>query len=319
MDYLDWCNHFHTLKRHLEDTLKGMGYHAFFSNTLQPSIGFDPTNTIYQLANGDLQERYLRTSPEREMKMALAHSHTSLFEIGKVFRGGPENQAPPYHIHEFWMCEFYKVNATLPELIADIEYLLTKCWQAFRKSDLFIFEKMTFEELFQTTTGHNLTPWLQSQSPEAALEQLDFIYADKIQPELARRPGFTLITDFPYPMCALAKEAPHTRTLPDAHKRFLRAELSTQGLELLNAYEEIETLPELKTRLEQTLAYQRHQQQNNGPLCDVRYEHALKKGLPKSSGCALGCDRLLMILLKSNQLMPHTTPSGTSGSPTVNP
>lgn len=303
MNYLAWCNHFYTLKTLLEATLQELGYHPFFSNTLQPSIGFDPTNSIYRVATEP--DCFLRSSPEREMKIALAHTRTSIFEIGKVFRGGADNQVPPYHIPEFWMCEFYRVNATLSDLSTDIEYLLKKSWELFRTTEIFTFKQVKFEDLFQATTGHPLTPWLQSLSNEAALEQLDFMYADKIQPELAHRPGFTLITEFPFPLCALAKETPSTHHLPWPHKRFLRAELSAYGIELLNAYEEIETLTDLKIRLSETLAYQRHQQHNPGPLLDVRYEHALKNGLPKSSGCALGLDRLLMILLKSNELMPH--------------
>jgi elongation factor P--(R)-beta-lysine ligase len=296
---LDWYRHFKVLKDTVEATFSTLKYSPIQTRILQSTIGFDPTNNVLKIQD---EPRFLRTSPELNMKIALQKYQASLYEIGKVFRGGKDNATGPIHREEFWMCEFYKIHASLEGLIQDIQVILKNSWQVFRSTEEFKFTQVKFNQIFQNVIAQDLTEWLAEKPSTEALDELDFIYADKIQPALNLIPGFVLLTHFPTPLSALAQVSPETKALPPHQQQFLRAELSFDGIELLNAYQEIEDFEDLTERLSNSLAYQRHEELNRGPLMDDATRYILEKGIPKSSGCALGLDRYLMILLKLNEL-----------------
>ncbi len=297
--YLSWCRALESLKSRFHTYFTDELFHPFYSPILQPSVGFDPTNTVYKLENPDGSNSFLRTSPERFMKVALSQTQTSLYEIGKVFRGGTENNVGPIHVQEFWMCEWYEIDTKLDSGIERCRHLIKTLWHSFRPQDEFRWQIISFDVLFHDATGKNLSDWLKTQTPESACSKLDFIYADQIHPLLAKEPGFTTLTGFPSVMAALAN--PNNPQAPWHERRHNRWETSFSGIELLNGYEEITEFEILQATISDQPRYLAHAK-DHGQLWDPTLIAALKKGIPSCTGCALGLDRLLMVLLGQDSI-----------------
>ena len=304
---LEHCQHLHNLTHHLDAFFGDQGFLPFYSPILQPSPGFDPTNTVYTLSNPDNLRRFLRTSPERSMKLHLALHQASIFEIGKVFRGGRDNLTGPHHHHEFWMCEWYHLDADMQQSLSFLSHLLEKIWHAFHPKQAFAFKTLPFDELFYQATSKSLSTWLKNEDPSTCLEQLDYIYADGFHPLLAKQDGFVVITQFPAPLAALANSSSTTQHLEIHEQRFDRWELSYKGIELLNGYTEITDVNELKKQLALQKRFQSHEQRHDAPLMDAQFSQILENfDFPACSGAALGMDRLLMVLLSQETLQTHS-------------
>src|SRR5690606_20470273 len=60
----------------------------------------------------------LHTSPEIWLKKGLALGLDKIYQLARVFRDDPEGR---HHSREFCMLEWYRVNATLDDLLSDVE------------------------------------------------------------------------------------------------------------------------------------------------------------------------------------------------------
>ena len=120
-------------------------------------------------------------------------------------------------------------------------------------------------------------------------EWLDLLLTACVQPTLGMESP-TILYDYPATQCALARIREGE---PPVAERF---ELFIQGVELANGYHELCDAAELRKRF----AHVNAQRVADGkrPLPeDSRLVAAMEHGLPASSGCALGLDRLLMLRL----------------------
>jgi lysyl-tRNA synthetase class 2 len=72
-------------------------------------------------------------------------------------------------------------------------------------------------------------------------------------------------------------------------------ELFAGGLELCNGYGEITDAEDLRRRFHEQIELRRSSGMPVPPL-DEAYLEALQRGMPPCSGCALGVDRLVMLL-----------------------
>ena len=118
---------------------------------------------------------------------------------------------------------------------------------------------------------------------------------DRVQPQLGMDTP-TVLFDFPAALGSLA------RSKPGLPSRVERWELFIAGLEIANAYSELISYDEQKSRFETAAQLRREQQRDIYPL-DEQYMALLRKGrLPESGGIALGIDRLLMVLTNASEL-----------------
>jgi lysyl-tRNA synthetase class 2 len=93
----------------------------------------------------------------------------------------------------------------------------------------------------------------------------------------------TFITDFPRDISPFAKSRPDD---PDTVERF---ELFIGGIELANAFTELNDPDDQRLRLEEQAAAM-------GGEVDVDYVTALEHGMPPTGGEGIGIDRLVMLL-----------------------
>jgi len=121
------------------------------------------------------------------------------------------------------------------------------------------------------------------------------IFLNEIEPQLIKDKQPKFLYDYPAPLSALAK-------IKKSDERFAeRFELYIGGMELADCYSELVDFNEQikRFRREKEVIKKRG---GKDFLEDQDYISALKQGLPKSSGVALGVDRLVMLFANSKSL-----------------
>lgn len=264
-----------------------------------PVTLFDDPRT---LAQG--RTLYLQTSPEFGMKRLLAAGEAqAIYQITRAFRGAEQGSQ---HNPEFTMLEWYRVG---DDYRAGMNLLAELAGEMFGAPDV---ARITYREAFQKYVGVDpfTTPVDQFYFVAArngqmfpALTSLGFDRDDWLNaltetvviPQLGA--GLPVVLcDYPASQSALAQ----TRQAGDVDvaERF---ELFFQGVELANGYHEL---------LAPEVLRERNRQHNQERAADQKYTlpeesrllDAMEHGLPACSGCALGVDRLVMLLAGASSI-----------------
>ena len=256
---------------------------------------------------------FLQTSPEYAMKVVLAEYGRSIYQICPAIRSGENSRR---HRIEFQLLEWYRCNYDLADLAQDLQKLLSLIKEVLGekfelKLDFSEIDKVTYKQLFVEFYGinphcssahelRNLAVHMGlSHLGEDASESdcLDGLFAGGIEPEL-RSP--VIVTEFPSCQAALA-EITINQSGDEVSSRF---ELFANGLELANAYQELDDPTELE---------QRFNDYNRQREIFGKAEMLLDKALLNSvgsigtySGIALGVDRLAMCLLGAESIAEVT-------------
>jgi lysyl-tRNA synthetase class 2 len=230
---------------------------------------------------------WLQTSPEYGMKRLLAAGATSIYQISKAFRGGRE--VGPLHNPEFTMVEWYRVG---DDYDAGRQLLSQLAESVIGKGPV---EQVSYREAFERYAGFDpldpdatlpLPPGMPADADRDLA--LDVYLSSAVGPRLGTDAPMILY-DFPASQSALARVRPGN---PPVAERF---ELYYRGLELANGYHELLEGAVLRERNRQNNI--ERQQDGKYPLPeDSRLLTAMDRGLPPSSGCALGLDRLVMAI-----------------------
>ncbi|MGH7199001.1 MAG: lysine--tRNA ligase [Planctomycetaceae bacterium] len=104
----------------------------------------------------------------------------------------------------------------------------------------------------------------------------------------------TFVIDYPASLCPLTKRKPGH---PDVAERF---ELYVQGMELANAYTELND-PRLQEELFRTQLAGLPEEESMAKM-DHDFVRALKVGMPPAGGLGIGIDRLVMLLTNSRSI-----------------
>ncbi len=231
---------------------------------------------------------FLRTSPELHMKRLLADGVERIYQIGPCFRKGERG---PLHRPEFTMLEWYRADADYRDILADTKGLVvhvaktvlgrTELDYQGQYIDLLPWERMTVEDAFVMNAGWNpVTDYDE--------DRFDVDLVDKVEPALPRGVPVVL-TDYPAEAAALARLKPEN---PAVAERF---ELYIAGIELANAYSELTDAAEQEARFKECADRRAELGKVVYPM-DEEFLAALRAGLPRCGGIALGIDRLVMLL-----------------------
>lgn len=233
---------------------------------------------------------YMHTSPEYCMKRLLAAESGSIYQIAHVFR---DEETGKRHQTEFSMLEWYRVGFDYKELMDDVAELLTEVGLSkpakMTYADAFLeivnINPHTCElSLLQEISGQH--GWGDDSEDRHAL--LDYIFSEVVMKDLNNEKAL-FIYDYPECMAALA-------TIKGSRPRVAeRFELFINGMEIANGFNELCDANEQKQRFEKELNDRKRKGLSAAPI-DQNFISALKAGLPKSAGVALGIDRLLMAL-----------------------
>lgn len=245
--------------------------------------------------------KFLRTSPEYAMKRMLAAGSGDIYELGRVFRAGEKGR---FHNPEFTMLEWYRVNMPYLELASEVAELIRFCGDG--QFDGWPQQTISYRDLFLKHTGLDPLSCTETDLSAAAAERgirsgflehqewLDLLLAQVIEPAL---PGetITVVYDFLPEQAALARIRPDD---PPVAERF---EVYLGQVELANGYQELTDGNEQLHRFEREKKLREARGEDLAPL-DLELIEALHHGLPECSGVALGVDRLLMAVLKVEQM-----------------
>lgn len=234
---------------------------------------------------------FLRTSPELAMKCLLGEGFSRIFQIGSCFRAGEFGRK---HREEFTMLEFYASGVDYRELARlTAEFIVRACEELFgRKELIYQGEKIALDRVeFVTVREAFLKYGSMSVEEAAARDCFDEVMVTKIEPELGRG-QMTFLCDYPADRASLA------RLRADDPGVAERWELYISGLELANAFGELTDAVEQRARFRAAREFRARAGMHEYPE-PVEFFAALERGLPVSSGCALGLDRLCMIFTDS--------------------
>lgn len=238
---------------------------------------------------------FLQTSPELCMKRLLAAGYPQLFQICRCWRAGEQGR---YHLPEYSMLEWYRTDCDYRQLMADChDLLLTLCpsgtvrYQG-REIDLTPpWPELTVDEAFCRYAEQSLEQALAADDFERTL-------TEEIEPAFpVGRP--LLLTEYPVEEAALARKKPSD---PGVVERF---ELYIGGLELVNAFSELNDPDEQKQRFQAEES--RRRQAGKPPYPDAEAFLRELATMPQAAGIALGIDRLIMLLLDASDIAAVTS------------
>lgn len=234
--------------------------------------------------------KFLRTSPELHMKRLLCAGAQRLFQIGPNFRRGEHGKR---HRSEFTMLEWYQIDADYIDLMTFTECLIRSTVQTLHSESAITYQGQTIEisgTFDRVRVNDAFITFAECSAAQALADNaFDEIMVSQIEPALGRLSP-TFLFDYPIECAALARPKTEDTQLAE------RWELYISGLEIANAYSELTDAAIQRDRFDKTIAYRRA---HDMPVYDLDHDFlsALDDGMPDSAGCALGLDRLAMILL----------------------
>lgn len=244
---------------------------------------------------------YLHTSPEYTMKKMLAAGFEKIFSVCKCFRDGESFGGT--HNPEFTMIEWYRAQADMEAIMADVEklfnYIASKIpianflnqnsWQRISLRDLWqkylavdLDDYLDAPTMYKLCLEHGYQP-----NPDESYEDLFYrLFLNRIEPHLGKEQP-TIVYRYPAPMAALAKLSADDPRYAD------RFEVYVNGLEIANAFSELTDADEQLKRLQTEQALRKKLGKEVYGI-DEEFVSALKL-MPPSAGIALGVDRLAQL------------------------
>ncbi len=243
-------------------------------------------------------DKYLRASPELQMKKLLAVGMDRIYQIGPCFR---EGELGARHNPEFTMIEWYRLGASYLDIAEDAERLLGELFAdeactgklpvplgAGKLPVPLDAERITVREAYRKWAGWD--PWTNWNQ-----DRFDFDMAAKIEPSLPK--GLVFLMDYP-------KEASSLALLRgDVAERW---ELYYDGIELANCFTELCDGAEQRRRFLAAKEERKTLGESDYPIDDEFLE--MLPLINSASGVALGVDRLVAALLGEGDIHSAIAP-----------
>jgi len=310
-----------SLRRQLEER----GFIEVETPMMQPISGgatARPFVTHHNTLDIDL---FLRIAPELYLKRLVVGGLERVYEINRNFRN---EGISTRHNPEFTMIEFYQAytdyrglmdlsEELLRQLAIDVTGGTTVPWGD-AQLDFSKLARYSMREAVINWWGGPDKPsldnvrdpeWLMAQTGKAtAGEGLALLFEQHVEKKLIQP---TLIYDFPVELSPLSKNKPDE---PELVERF---EIIVAGMEIGNAYTELNDPLEQRRRFDRQILM-RESGDEEAHQMDEDYLRAMAYGLPPTAGEGLGVDRLAMLLTGSPSirdviLFPLLRPEGEIG------
>ena len=271
-----------SLRRQLETR----GFLEVETPMLQPIYGgaaARPFTTHHNTLDIDL---YLRIAPELYLKRLVVGGLERVYEINRNFRN---EGISTHHNPEFTMLEFYQAYTDYQGLMDLSEELLRQAAIDATGSAVVEYqgEKIDFTK-FRRVAMRDAVGTAGPLKGHALVEAFERDVESKlIQP--------TIVYDYPVEVSPLSKNKPDE---PEFVERF---EIYIAGMEIGNAFTELNDPREQRHRFEMQLAM-REKGDEEAHQMDEDYVRALSYGMPPTGGEGIGIDRLTMILTNSRSI-----------------
>jgi len=294
--------------------LDGRGFIEVDTPILQSSAGGAAAVPFCTHHNALDQDLYLRIATELYLKRLIVGGFDKVYEIGRIFRN---EGISTRHNPEFTSLESYEAYADYQDVMRMMEEMI--CYIA--------------QEVLNTTEVQlgdmvlNLSPpWPRVSLREAIIERcgidfeeypdadllrtrmldlgmhfdtgkgrgklIDELISTFVEPSLIQP---TFVLDYPVDLSPLAKQKPDK---PHLVERF---ECFAGGMEIANAFSELNDPLEQRERFRQQLE-QHKAGDKEAELPDEDFLLALEHGMPPTGGLGVGIDRLVMLLTNQQSI-----------------
>jgi lysyl-tRNA synthetase class 2 len=290
--------------------MEGLGFLEVETPMMQPIPGGATARPFVTHHNALDMPLYLRIAPELYLKRLIVGGFERVFEINRSFRN---EGVSVRHNPEFTMMESYAAGEDLRDVMVMIENLfqtiaqscgaVERPWGEQVISYQAPFRRLTMKDGIAEYGGIERSrlddpAQIIQLAREAHVEDVDKklpgillgdLFEHYVEEHLVQP---TFVTDYPVELSPLTKELPGDPTMVDRFEMFIG------GMELANAYSELNDPVVQLERFQAQLA-ERAAGNDEAMLLDQDFVDALEHGLPPTGGVGVGLDRMVMLMTNS--------------------
>ena len=290
----------------IRDFLKKENFVEVEVPALQPLYGGAEARPFITELNALKMKLYLSISPEIYLKKLLVGGFEKVFTICKNFRNECIDK---WHNPEFTMMEIYASYWDYNDIKKITEQLLSKLVKEITGKTRIKYQgkEIDFKPPYRTMRIEEAIKKYCKIDPcnEQVLkretkklgfsgtrdEMIELLFEEKVEAKLIQP---TFIIDYPKTICPLTKE--HRKD----KEKVERCELFVNGIELANAYSELNDPVEQEKRLKEQIKYRKRSEKFEAHfeanVIDEDFVNAMKYGMPPAGGIGIGIDRLTLFL-----------------------
>jgi lysyl-tRNA synthetase class 2 len=290
--------------------LDGEGFIEVETPILQPRYGGGFAEPFVTHSKELGQDLYLRIADELYLKRLIVGGLEKVYELSKDFR----NESISYkHSPEFTQLEWYEAYADYRDTMERVEALVEHAALAATGRTTFTFRghevnlpkpwaRVKFVEALDakgvwSRDVNELRSKLEAAGVDTSRDKtwaqlIDHAYSSFVEPELIQP---TIVYDWPIEL------SPFARTTDDDPTIVERFEVVISGMELANAFSELNDSEEQAERFAMQDA-ERVAGDATAEEGDPDYVEALSYGMPPTGGLGIGIDRLAMVLTESDAI-----------------
>ena len=294
--------------------LNEKGFYEFETPILQPVYGGAHAKPFKTHANALRTDLYLRISDELYLKRLLVGGYEKVYEFSKDFRNEGIDRL---HYPEFLALEAYAAYWDYNDMMKLAEDMLSFLVKEVSGSYIIEyqgekidftppFKRINYIEELSKKAGFDIlhadTDIIRQKAREEELagwnkldrwRLIDKLF-DKLIGDEIKDPTFVL--DHPKAISPLAKAH---REKNDRVERF---ELFVLGMEIANAFSELNDPIDQKKRFEEQLKLREEGNTEIPPEIDKDFINALEYGMPPAGGIGFGIDRIVMLLTNQHSI-----------------
>ncbi len=289
--------------------MEGRGFIEVETPTLVPIAAgamAQPFVTHHNTLGRDL---YLRIATELYLKRLVVGGLEKVYEIGKVFRN---EGLDLHHNPEFTTMESYEAFVDYNDVMRMVEDMVSSLALDLLGTASVEFDgasidftppwpRLSLRDEITKHSGIDFLKYPDIESLRSEMRQvgvdvdqqtswgglLDKLVSAKVEPRLVQP---TFLVDYPVEMSPLAKKKPDDPRLVERFEGFVA------GMELCNAFTELNDPVDQRSRFEEQEALRGQFQDEDMDRLDEDFLVAIEHGMPPTGGLGIGVDRLAMLI-----------------------